>query len=95
MAVELVMPKMGLTMTVGSVGKWLKKEGEAVAKGERVAEVLTEKITNLVESPADGVLLRIVAPEGTSLPIGGIMGYVGAAGEKVPGLPSVAAVPKE
>ncbi len=95
MAVELVMPKMGLTMTVGSVGKWLKKEGEAVAKGERVAEVLTEKITNLVESPADGVLLRIVAPEGTSLPIGGVMGYVGAAGEKVPGLPSVAAVPKE
>jgi pyruvate dehydrogenase E2 component (dihydrolipoamide acetyltransferase) len=100
MAVELVMPKMGLTMTVGSVGKWLKKEGEAVAKGEHVAEVLTEKITNLVDSPADGVLLRIVAPEGTSLPIGGVMGYVGAAGEALPGVPmqepqAVAATPSQ
>ncbi len=96
MAVELVMPKMGLTMTTGSVGKWLKKEGEAVAKGEHIAEVLTEKITNLVDSPADGVLLRIVAPEGSTLPIGGVMGYVGAAGEAVPGLPSApAGIPKE
>ena len=83
MAVEIVMPKMGLTMTVGSVGKWLKKEGDQVTKGEHVAEVLTEKITNLVDAPADGVL-RIAAPEGTTLPIGGVMGYVGAAGEASP-----------
>ncbi len=86
MAVEIVMPKMGLTMTVGSVGKWLKKEGDQVTKGEHVAEVLTEKITNLVDAPADGVL-RIAAPEGTTLPIGGVMGYVGAAGEALSGLP--------
>ena len=86
MAVEIVMPKMGLTMTVGSVGKWLKKEGDQVTKGEHVAEVLTEKITNLVDAPANGVL-RIAAPEGTTLPIGGVMGYVGAAGEALPGLP--------
>ena len=98
MVAEIVMPKMGLTMTVGSVGKWLKKEGDPVAKGDHVAEVLTEKITNLVDSPADGVLLRISAPEGTTLPIGGVMGYVGAPGEALPGLPpepSVASVPKE
>lgn len=87
MAVEIAMPKMGLTMTVGSVGKWLKKEGDPVTKGEHVAEVLTEKITNLVDSPEDGVLLRIVAPEGSTLPIGGVMGYVGAAGESLPGVP--------
>jgi len=98
MAAEIVMPKMGLTMTVGSVGKWLKKEGDPVAKGDHVAEVLTEKITNLVDSPADGVLLRIAAPEGTTLPIGGVMGFVGAPGEALPALPpepSVASVPKE
>jgi len=98
MVAEIVMPKMGLTMTVGSVGKWLKKEGDPVSKGDHVAEVLTEKITNLVDSPADGVLLRISAPEGTTLPIGGVMGYVGAPGEALPGLPpepSVASVPKE
>jgi len=98
MVAEIVMPKMGLTMTVGSVGKWLKKEGDPVSKGDHVAEVLTEKITNLVDSPADGVLLRISAPEGKTLPIGGVMGYVGAPGEALPGLPpepSVASVPKE
>lgn len=98
MAAEIVMPKMGLTMTVGSVGKWLKKEGDPVAKGDHVAEVLTEKITNLVDSPAEGVLLRIAAPEGTTLPIGGVMGFVGAPGEALPALPpepSVASVPKE
>ena len=98
MAVEITMPKMGLTMITGSVGKWLKKEGDPVAKGEHVAEVLTEKITNLVDSPEDGVLLRIAAPEGATLPIGGVMGYVGAAGESLPGVPTepaVASVPKE
>ena len=98
MVAEIVMPKMGLTMTVGSVGKWLKKEGDPVSKGDHVAEVLTEKITNLVDSPADGVLLRISAPEGTTLPIGGVMGFVGAPGEALPALPpapSVASVPKE
>ncbi len=84
MALEIVMPKMGLTMTAGTVGKWLKREGERVRKGEGLVEVLTEKITNLVESPFDGVLLRIAAPEGTSLPIGGVMGYVGEENEMLP-----------
>lgn len=83
MAIEVRMPKMGLTMTTGTVAKWLKKEGDAVNKGEELLEVATEKITNTIEAPADGILLRIAAPEETELPIGGLLGYIGQAGEKI------------
>ncbi|MGI6488659.1 MAG: biotin/lipoyl-containing protein [Syntrophothermaceae bacterium] len=74
MATAIAMPKLGLSMKTGTVGKWLKNEGDAIKSGEPVVEVLTEKITNKVEAPADGVLLKIVAPKGTKLPIGGLMG---------------------
>lgn len=84
MATEITMPKLGLTMKVGRIGKWLKKEGDLVKKGEAIAEVLTDKITNVLEAAVEGVLLRIAAPVGTQLPVGGVMGYIGAAGESVP-----------
>lgn len=84
MATEITMPKLGLTMKVGRIGKWLKKEGDPVKKGEAIAEVLTDKITNVLEAAVEGVLLRIAAPVGTQLPVGGVMGYIGAAGESVP-----------
>lgn len=84
MATEITMPKLGLTMKVGRIGKWLKKEGDPVRKGEAIAEVLTDKIANVLEATAEGVLLRITAPVGTQLPVGGLMGYIGAAGESVP-----------
>lgn len=84
MATEITMPKLGLTMKVGRIGKWLKKEGDPVRKGEAIAEVLTDKIANVLEAAAEGVLLRITAPVGTQLPVGGLMGYIGAAGESVP-----------
>ena len=84
MATEITMPKLGLTMKVGRIGKWLKKEGDPVKKGEAIAEVLTDKIANVLEAAAEGVLLKIAAPVGTQLPVGGLMGYIGAAGETVP-----------
>lgn len=90
MATEITMPKLGLTMKVGRVGKWLKKEGDPVRKGEAIAEVLTDKITNVLEAAAEGVLLRIAAPVGAQLPVGGLMGYIGAAGESLPGAPGAA-----
>lgn len=84
MAVELKMPKMGLTMTTADVGKWLKKEGEAVKSGEAVVEVMTDKLTNKIESPCDGVLLKIVALFGAKLEAGGLLAYIGQPGEAVP-----------
>ena len=83
MATAINMPKMGLSMKTGTVGKWLKNEGDAVKKGEPIVEVMTEKINNKVEAPADGILLKIVAPKGTKLPVGGLMGVIGEAGEDI------------
>lgn len=83
MAGELIMPQLGLTMTEGTVSQWLKQEGDAVKKGDGIVEVETDKINNIVEAPEDGVLLKIVAQEGDVLPVKGVLGYIGAAGEVV------------
>jgi pyruvate/2-oxoglutarate dehydrogenase complex dihydrolipoamide acyltransferase (E2) component len=68
---EVIMPKWGLTMDFGTLNAWRKQEGDAVAKGEIIAEVATEKIVNELESPADGVLSKILVAEGTEeIPVG-------------------------
>jgi len=70
MATVITMPKLGLTMTSGSVAKWHKKEGDRVEKGEVILEVSTEKITYKVEAPESGVLRKILVQSGTKVPIG-------------------------
>ncbi len=51
MAVELTMPQLGLTMTEGTVSKWLKKAGDKLKQGDEVVEVETDKINNIIEAP--------------------------------------------
>ncbi|ADL08749.1 catalytic domain of components of various dehydrogenase complexes [Thermosediminibacter oceani DSM 16646] len=84
MAVYIVMPKLGLTMKEGTLTKWLKKVGDKVSKGEEVAEVSTEKITNVVESPADGIVGKILVSEGAVVPVATPIGIILAEGEKLP-----------
>ena len=84
MATELLMPKLGLTMTEGTIDEWKKKEGDSVAKGEIIYSVATDKLTNDVEADCDGVLLKIIVKEGETVPCKTVVGFVGAAGEAVP-----------
>jgi pyruvate dehydrogenase E2 component (dihydrolipoamide acetyltransferase) len=83
MAVKIIMPQGGQDITEGYVVRWLKKEGEPVQRGEVLCEVETEKAVFEVESPNDGVLLKIVARAGTKVPIFAVIGVVGAPDEPV------------
>ena len=69
MAVEVVIPALGLTVEKGTILKWMKKEGDGVSKGESIYEVEADKVTTEVESPASGVLKKILIPEGVEVPI--------------------------
>ncbi len=97
MATELLMPKLGLTMTEGTIEEWKKKVGDPIAKGDVIYSVATDKLTNDVEADADGVLLKIVVAEGDTVPCKTVVGWMGAAGEAVPedGAAAPAAAPAE
>jgi pyruvate dehydrogenase E2 component (dihydrolipoyllysine-residue acetyltransferase) len=76
---KLGMPKWGLSMTEGRLVGWLVDEGAEIAVGDEVAEVETEKINGVVESPAAGVLRRRVASEGDVVSVGGLLGVIAPA----------------
>jgi pyruvate dehydrogenase E2 component (dihydrolipoamide acetyltransferase) len=83
MANIIEMPKLSDTMTVGTLVKWLKKEGDAVKTGDILAEVETDKATMELESFFDGVLLATFVAAGSEVPLGAALCAIGKAGEKV------------
>src|SRR3954470_14937642 len=97
MADIIDMPKLSDTMTVGTLVKWLKKEGDAVKSGDMLAEVETDKATMELESFFDGTLLKIFAAPGSQVAIGAPLCAIGKPGEKVDapaGKPAAPATPK-
>jgi pyruvate dehydrogenase E2 component (dihydrolipoamide acetyltransferase) len=80
MANEVKLPRLGQGMEAGTIVKWLKSEGDEVAKGEPLFEIDTDKVTQEVESDFAGVLLKIGLPEGEA-PVGQTVGWIGEAGE--------------
>lgn len=82
MATPVRLPRLGQGMESGTVVRWLKREGDAVEKGEALYELDTEKVTQEVEADAAGVLLRIVIQEG-EMPVGATLAYIGEPGETV------------
>jgi pyruvate dehydrogenase E2 component (dihydrolipoamide acetyltransferase) len=76
MITKIIMPKLGETMDEGQIGKWLRKEGEKVEKGESLFEVTSDKANFEVESPSTGVLRKILAEEGQAVPVTNVVGYI-------------------
>jgi pyruvate dehydrogenase E2 component (dihydrolipoamide acetyltransferase) len=83
MPADVIMPALGMAQETGKVLRWLRGEGDEVAKGEPLVEVETDKVTVEIEAPAAGVLAGPRAPEGADVPVGTVIGFVLAAGETV------------
>lgn len=80
----VVMPKLGDTMEEGKILNWLKREGDAVQKGDALAEIETEKVNIEVEAFSAGVLRKILVPTGATVPVGAPIALTGAADEPLP-----------
>ena len=70
MAIEVVMPKLGMSMEEGSIVKWFKHEGEAIATEEPLLEIESDKVTTEVTASATGKVSRILCAEGDTVPVG-------------------------
>src|SRR5687768_16656344 len=80
---EIVMPRLSDTMSEGTIARWLKKEGDAVKTGEALFEVETDKATLELQSYHDGTLVKILMGDGSTAPIGTLVGILAKAGERV------------
>ncbi len=86
MAVRVIMPKLGLTMTNGKIVRWLKNEGDQVKKGEPLLEIKTEKIVTEVESPGEGILVKVFNQPEDFVPVTEPIAIIAAVGEDISGL---------
>src|SRR3990172_5578771 len=78
------MPALEMAQETGKLVRWLKREGEAVNKGEPIMEIETDKVTVEIESPASGTLGGVRAREGDVIPVGQTIAYILAPGESAP-----------
>ena len=82
MPTNILMPALSPTMEKGNLAKWLKKEGDAIKSGDVIAEIETDKATMEVEAVDEGVLAKIVIPEGTAdVPVNDVIGLIANEGE--------------
>lgn len=84
MALEVVMPQMGADMTEGTLVRWLKAPGDAIERGDIIAEIETDKATVELEAFEAGVLRQVVAEEGDVIPVGDVIALLGDADEPMP-----------
>ncbi len=78
MGVEIRVPALGESISEATIGRWFKKEGDAVQQDEPVVELETEKVTVEVPAPAGGVLSKIIVKEGDTIKVGGLLGSISA-----------------
>ncbi len=97
MATKVHMEALSPTMEEGRLVKWTKHEGDAVKSGDTLAEVETDKAVMELVARADGQLIKVMVPEGATVPVGNVVAWIGKPGEKVDGAGSTeqgAATPK-
>lgn len=81
MSNNIIMPKLGMTMTEGTVEEWHKQEGDTVESGEAILTISSEKLTQDIESPATGTLLEIKVQESENTEVKSVLGIIGESGE--------------
>ena len=86
MAEVILMPRLSDTMTEGVIAAWHKNVGDAVKKGDLLAEIETDKATMELESYQDGILLHIGTPKGGKLQVNDLLAIFGKAGEDISAL---------
>jgi 2-oxoglutarate dehydrogenase E2 component (dihydrolipoamide succinyltransferase) len=91
---EVKLPQLGETVTEGTITKWFKKVGDAVAADEPLFEVSTDKVDTEVPSPVSGVLTEVRAKEGDTVPVGAVIAVVGDAGAAPAPAPAAAPTPE-
>src|SRR3954465_14418324 len=89
---EITMPKLGETVTEGTVGSWKKQVGDQIEFDDPLFEVSTDKVDSEIPSPYDGVLLEILVPEGETVPVGSVLARIGEPGAVGGGAPGGGAV---
>src|SRR5918998_639073 len=92
-AIDVVMPQMGVSVSEGTITKWLKQQGEQVARDEPLLEISTDKVDTEVPSPGEGVLAEIVVQEGATVEVGTVLARIGPAGAEAAPAPPAAAPP--
>ena len=75
----IAVPKWGIEMVEGTINSWLKSVGDEVRKGDEILEIESDKIVNVWEAPADGVLRRLLVDEGEARAVGQLLGVIAAA----------------
>ena len=84
MAIDVIMPALGVAQQTGILLKWLKAEGQSVSKGEPLMEIETDKATVEIETPASGILSQVSASAGDEVPVGQKIALILAPGEALP-----------
>src|SRR5438067_8857961 len=83
-AIDVVMPQMGVSVSEGTITKWLKQQGEQIAADEPLLEISTDKVDTEVPSPGEGVVQQILVQEGETVDVGTKLAVIAPAGAEAP-----------
>jgi pyruvate dehydrogenase E2 component (dihydrolipoamide acetyltransferase) len=86
--IEVVMPQMGVSVSEGTITKWLRQEGDRIGRDEPLLEISTDKVDTEVPSPGEGVVAKILVPEGETVEVGAVLAVIAPEGAQAPAAPA-------